>query len=159
MRSRDYEEFVASLNAHGVRYLLIGAHAVAFHARPRATKDLDILVEPSGENAARVLAAVRDFFGGAELAIAVSDLTTSEKVIQLGVWPQRIDLMTSMMSGQSFEELWRNRVHGAFGDEETQYISLADLLAGKERSDRLQDLADAESLRRVGSSGGESEET
>lgn len=159
MRSPDYEEFVASLNAHGVRYLLIGAHAVAFHARPRATKDLDVLVEPTGENAERVLAAIRDFFGGAELAIDVSDLTTSENVIQLGIWPQRIDLMTSMMSGQSFEELWRNRVRGSFGDEETQYISLADLLAGKERSDRLQDQADAESLRRVGSSGGESEES
>jgi hypothetical protein len=138
------------LNAHGVRYLLIGAHAVAFHARPRATKDLDVLVDPSEENAERTLAAVRDFFGGAELAITVADLTTPEKVIQLGVWPQRIDLMTSMMSGQSFEELWRNRVRGEFGDRETQYISLADLLAGKESSDRLQDLADAEILRWAG---------
>jgi len=58
MASRDYEEFIAALNAHGVRYLVAGAHAVAFCARPRATKDLDILIEPTPTNARRVLAAL-----------------------------------------------------------------------------------------------------
>ena len=58
MASRDYEEFIAALNAHGVRYLVAGAHAVAFYARPRATKDLDILIEPTPANARRVLAAL-----------------------------------------------------------------------------------------------------
>jgi hypothetical protein len=67
MAYRDYEEFIAALNAHGVRYLVVGAHAVAFHARPRATKDLDVLVDPTAANARKVLAALRDFFGGAEL--------------------------------------------------------------------------------------------
>ena len=51
MLSQDYEEFIAALNAHGVRYLIVGAYAVAFHARPRATRDLDILMEPRAENA------------------------------------------------------------------------------------------------------------
>lgn len=59
MRSRDYEEFVASLNERGAKYLIVGAHAVAFHARPRATKDLDLFIEPSRDNAGRVLAAIR----------------------------------------------------------------------------------------------------
>jgi len=67
MPSRDYEEFIAALNARGVRYLVVGAHAVAYHARPRATKDLDILLEPTRENALRALTALRDFFGGAGL--------------------------------------------------------------------------------------------
>jgi hypothetical protein len=67
MASRDYEEFIAAFNAHGVQYLLIGAHAVAFHARPRATKDLDILIEPTRANAQKALNALRDFFGGADL--------------------------------------------------------------------------------------------
>lgn len=67
MPSQDYEEFIAVLNAHGVKYLLVGAHAVAFHARPRATKDLDVLIEPTAANARRTLAALRDFFGGADL--------------------------------------------------------------------------------------------
>ena len=64
MPSQDYEEFIAALNDHGVRYLVIGAHAVAFHARPRATKDLDILLDPTPGNAGRALAALRDFLGG-----------------------------------------------------------------------------------------------
>ena len=66
MASHDYEEFIAALNAHGVQYLIVGAHAVAFHARPRATKDLDILIESTAENARKVLAALRVFFGGAD---------------------------------------------------------------------------------------------
>ena len=75
MPSQDYEEFIAPLNAHGVRYLVVGAHAVAFHARPRATKDSDILIEPAAANARRTLAALRDFFGGADLGYTVEDVT------------------------------------------------------------------------------------
>ena len=82
MSSRDYEEFLASLNAHGARYLLVGAHAVAHHARPRATKDLDVYVEPTTENAERVLAAIGDFFGGADLDLEATDLTAPERVGQ-----------------------------------------------------------------------------
>jgi hypothetical protein len=63
MASRNYEEFIAALYAHGVRYLVIGARAVAFHARPRATKDLDILIEPTRAKAQKALDALRDFFG------------------------------------------------------------------------------------------------
>jgi hypothetical protein len=66
MPFHDYEEFIAEFNAHGVRYLVVGAHAVAFHARPRATEDLDLLLQRTPENAERVIAALRDFFGGAE---------------------------------------------------------------------------------------------
>ncbi len=64
MVSRDYEEFIAALESHGVRYMIIGAQAVAYHARPRATKDLDVLLDPTPDNAERVLAALREFFGG-----------------------------------------------------------------------------------------------
>ena len=74
MPSQDYEEFIAALNAHGVRYLVVVAHAVAFHARPRATKDLDILIDSTPANARRTLAAARDFFGGADLGYTLEDL-------------------------------------------------------------------------------------
>jgi hypothetical protein len=60
----DFEEFIAALNARGVRYLVVGAYALAFHAKPRATKDLDVYVEPTPANAKRLRAALRDFFGG-----------------------------------------------------------------------------------------------
>ena len=79
-----------------MRYLIVGAHAVAFHARPRATKDLDILLEPTPENARKTLAALREFFGGTELGYTVEDLTDPRWIIQLGVAPMRIDLLTEL---------------------------------------------------------------
>src|SRR5574341_1146760 len=110
MASRDYEEFIAALNDRGVRYLLIGAHAVAFHARPRATKDLDILLEPTPANARRTLAALRDFFGGADLGYTVADVTDPRWIIQLGVAPVRIDLLSAVPGCPSFRAAWKSRV-------------------------------------------------
>src|SRR6058998_1580149 len=75
MASRDYEEFIAALNAHGVRYLIVGAHAVALHARPRATLDLDILVERTPVNARRWLKALSLFFDGASVGPRSRPLT------------------------------------------------------------------------------------
>ena len=77
---RDYEEFVESLNQSGARYLIVGAHAVAFHARPRATKDLDLLLEPTRENAERVLTAIRGFLG-TDLGLSGEDLSTSGRIV------------------------------------------------------------------------------
>lgn len=147
MSSRDYEEFLASLNAHGVRYLLVGAHAVAHHARPRATKDLDVYVEPTAENAERVIVAVRDFFGGADIGITAADLTAPERVVQLGVAPARIDLLSSLSSIRDFGAAWERRVDARFGSVEAHYIGLDDLIDEKESAGRDQDRADARSLR------------
>ena len=103
MPSQDYEEFIAALNAHGVKYLVVGAHAVAFHARPRATRDLDILIEPTPANARRALTALRDFFAGADLGYTVEDLINPRWIIQLGVAPIRIDLLSEIPGLSSFE--------------------------------------------------------
>lgn len=149
MASHDYEEFIAALNAHGARYLLVGAHAVAFHARPRATKDLDILIESTADNARKVLNALRDFFGGADLGYTVEDLTAPDWIIQLGVAPVRIDLLTDILGFSRFEDAWKNRVEGRFGSVATNYLGLDDLIHAKEASDRLQDRADVRVLRRV----------
>jgi hypothetical protein len=75
VRSRDYEEFIEFLNQLEARYLVVGAHAVAFHARPRATKDLDVFIEPTRENAELVLTAIRQFLG-TDLGIKATDLST-----------------------------------------------------------------------------------
>lgn len=149
MASHDYEEFIAALNAHGVRYLVIGAHAVAFHARPRATKDLDILLEPTPANARKALAALRDFFGGADLGYAVEDLIDPDWIIQLGVAPVRIDLLPEISGFTSFGDAWKNRVDARFGSVPTHYIGLEDLIRAKEAAGRLQDRADARVLRRA----------
>ena len=78
--------------AQRVRYLLIGAHAVALHARPRATKDLDVLLDPAPPNLRRTLVALSAFFGGADLGYSVEDLADPDAIIQLGLAPVRIDL-------------------------------------------------------------------
>ena len=149
MANSDYEEFIAALNAHRVRYLVIGAHAVAFHARPRATKDLDILLEPTPINARKALAALRDFFGGADLGYTVEDLITPDWIIQLGVAPVRIDLQTEISGCNSFKEVWKNRVEARFGSIPTHYLGIDDLIRSKEAAGRLQDRADVRVLVRA----------
>ncbi len=149
MASRDYEEFIGALNAHGVRYLVVGAHAVAFHARPRATKDLDILVDPMPTNARRLLAALRDFFGGAELGYTAEDVTDPRWIIQLGAAPVRIDLLSEIAGFPDFASAWRRRVEARFGAEPAHYLGIEDLISAKEAADRPQDRADLRVLRRA----------
>lgn len=149
MPSQDYEEFIAALNAHGVRYLLVGAHAVAFHARPRATKDLDILIEPTEANARKTLEALSDFFGGADLGYTVEDVIDPRWIIQLGVAPIRLDLISELPGLPSFEAAWKNRVDARFGTVAAHYIGLHDLIRTKEETDRPQDRADVRVLNRA----------
>lgn len=93
--SKDYEELFTCLNAHGVRALIVGAYAVAFHAKPRFTKDIDLLVEPTRENAARLVAALSDF-GFGSLGLSADDFAAPGRVVQLGYAPNRIDLLTAI---------------------------------------------------------------
>jgi predicted nucleotidyltransferase len=148
MKSRDYEEFVESLNENGARYLIIGAHAVAFHARPRATKDLDLFIEPTPDNAERVLAAIRSFLGS-DLGLTTEDLITPGSIVQLGVAPSRIDLLSRLAGHPDFESVWRSRIDARFGDVEAHYLSLDDLIQEKQSAGRDQDRADLRSLHRV----------
>lgn len=149
MPSHDYEEFIAALNAHGVRYLVVGAHAVAFHARPRATKDLDVLLDPTRANARRALEALRDFFGGVDTGYTAEDLADPRWIIQLGVAPIRIDLMSVIQGLSDFKEAWKNRVEARFGSVSAHYIGLDDLIRAKESAHRPQDRADVSVLRRA----------
>lgn len=149
MKYPDFEEFIASLNANGVRYLVVGAHAVAFHARPRATKDLDVHVDPTERNARRVLSAISDFFGGAKLGYTTADVTNPDLVLQMGVPPVRIDIIKSLTGASAFGTLWRRRADAAFGSVPSHYLSLDDLIANKEAAGRPQDLADLVPLKRA----------
>jgi hypothetical protein len=148
MPYRDYEEFIASLNEHGVKYLIVGAHAVAYHARPRATKDLDVLIDASPDNARRVLASLEQFLG-AKTGYAVKDLLDPETIIQLGVAPVRIDLLSSIKGCPDFAAIWKRRVDARFGTVPAYYLGFEDLIAAKEAAGRLQDRVDVRSLRRT----------
>ena len=117
---------------------------MAFHAKPRFTKDIDIFVEPSPENAERLLAALDDFgFGG--LGLTEEDFASPEKIVQLGIAPNRVDLVTAI-DGVSFDEAWAGRVAARFGDQDVFYLGKAELIKNKKASGRPQDLLDLEWL-------------
>jgi hypothetical protein len=143
---KDLREFIGLLSSHAVEYLIVGGHAVAFHGYPRLTVDLDFFVRPSPENAARLLAVLDDFGFGA-LGISAGDLIASNKIIQLGREPNRIDLLTGI-SGVSFEDAWADRVEGALDGLTVPFIGMESLLKNKRASGRPQDLADAQHLER-----------
>lgn len=144
--SKDLREFVALLNANKVEYLVVGAFAVAFHGVPRYTADLDLLVRPTPENADRILRALSQF-GFGNLGLDLPDFQASDKVIQLGVKPNRIDLLTSI-SGVSFDEAWSTRQEADLDGVQVHFIGRAALIRNKEQTGRARDLGDAEELRR-----------
>ena len=142
--TKDFEELFACLRHRNVKALVVGGYAVAFHGQPRFTKDIDVFVEPSPENADRLLAALTDFgFGG--LGLTVEDFATPGKIVQLGVAPNRVDLLTTI-DGVTFDEAWHGRISGHYGNEAVDYIGLAELIRHKRASGRPQDLLDIEGL-------------
>jgi hypothetical protein len=145
----DFEEFVASLNARRVRYLIVGAYAVGFHVRPRATKDIDVLIDPTPTNAERVRAALADFLGSEAHGITVEKLVSPRTLVVLGVAPVRIDILTSIDGVPSFAAAWRRRSEGKFGSAAAHYLSLDDLVRAKEAAGRPQDVADLVGLTRA----------
>jgi hypothetical protein len=145
----DFEEFIACLNAHRVRYLIVGGYAVGFHARPRATKDLDVLVDRSAANARRVQAALFDFLGSKPANITLAKLRNPRTLIVLGTAPVRIDVLTDVDGIRSFAAAWRRRARGVYGETAAEFVALDDLIASKDAAGRPQDLGDLDALRRV----------
>ena len=142
--NQDFRDLFAALNDAGAEYLVVGAHALAAHGHVRATKDLDVWVHSSAENAERVYTALRNF--GAPLdELSVADLAIPDIVFQMGVAPVRIDILTSV-SGITFEDAWPARVSSRYGDQPIQVLSRDYLIKNKLAAGRLQDLADVEQL-------------
>ena len=142
--AKDFEEFFASLNAHKVRYLIVGGYAFAIHARPRFTDDLDVLVDAKKENAQRILEALNDF-GFGSVGLTVDDLTKDDNVIQLGYRPLRIDILTSV-SNVAFDDAWKRKVEGSFGEQKVFFISKQDLILSKTGTGRPRDEQDLKDL-------------
>ena len=141
---KDYEEFLKLLNRHEVKYCIIGAFAMAFHAEPRYTKDIDILVQASTENAEKLLLAL-DEFGFGSLNLNAEDFSTRGNIIQLGYEPVRIDIITSIQD-LDFNEIWQNRVQGSYGRQTVNFINRENLIKSKKISNRPQDKADLAKL-------------
>jgi len=144
--SKDLREFVELLNSNGVEYLVVGGFAVSYHGFARYTGDIDFLVRPTEENSHRVLAALAQF-GFGSLGIQAEDFQLPGKVVQLGVPPNRIDILTSI-SGVSFDDAWDDRTQGMLEDIATQFIGREALIHNKESTGRAKDLGDAVELRK-----------
>ena len=144
MLSRDFKEFIESLNANNVRYLVVDGYAVALHGYPRYTKDLDVWIEPKIQNANNVLNALTAF-GFGSLDITADDFLEEGNIIQLGYPPNRIDLITSL-KGLMFENCYPERVQVEIQGVLIDFIDIENLKTNKKATGRPQDLADLENL-------------
>jgi hypothetical protein len=140
----DFKELLALFNDHRVSYVIVGGYALAFHGAPRFTGDLDILVKADHENAGRIVTAL-GVFGFASLGLTESDFDHPDQIIQLGVAPVRVDLITSI-TGLSWEDVFTSRVPSNYGDVPVNYIGREELILNKRAVGRAKDLADLEAL-------------
>lgn len=146
--SPDFLDLLRALSEAEARFLIVGAYAVGVHGRPRATKDLDVWVEASEENAPRVLRGLVAF-GAPLMGLTEADLHVPGVGLQIGVEPGRIDVLTKI-SGVDFQEAWPGRVQAEFGSSvRCNVIGLGELLKNKRAAARPQDLADVDALVRL----------
>jgi hypothetical protein len=146
----DFKELLSVLNAHNVKYLIVGAHAVSAHAQPRATKDLDIWVKPDTKNAKAVYAALARF--GAPLeGLTVADFAECGPFFHMGREPVAVDILTEL-PGVEFDAAWERRVEGVVdlaSGLKGSLISREDLVTAKLAAGRPQDLADVDAIRKA----------
>jgi hypothetical protein len=141
--NQDFVDLLRAFSAADVRFI-VGAYALAIHGHPRATGDLDVWVDATPQNAARVLRALEQF--GAPLSeVTAADFEVPGTVFQIGLPPRRIDILTEL-TGLTFTEAWVDRIHRPFGDVEVDVIGRTAYLKNKRATGRPQDLADAAAL-------------
>jgi len=140
----DFRELLALFNENEVEYMVIGGYALAFHGAPRFTGDLDVYVKPDLENARRILGALARF-GFKSVDLSLEDFQSPDNVIQLGLPPVRVDILTAI-TGVSWEEAASGRVQGRYGDITVPYIGRDHFIANKRAAGRTRDLADLEAL-------------
>ncbi len=143
---KDFVDFIELLNAHQVEYMVVGAHALAFHGRPRHTGDLDIWIKPSSANADKMVMVLKDF-GFGSLGLTKEDFIKENNVTQLGYPPLRIDILNAI-SGVDFEDAYKGKIDAEVDDLQISYINIKDFIANKQASGRAKDLGDIEALKR-----------
>ena len=140
----DFRDLFAAFNAARVRYLLVGGYALAFHGRPRFTRDLDIWLEPDARNAERAYGAL-GVFGAPLTELEPRDLERPGLVFQIGVAPNRIDVLTAI-DGVTFGDAWSDRQETRYSDQPVPVISRTHLILNKRATGRPQDLLDVAEL-------------
>jgi hypothetical protein len=155
MLNEDYKDMLSALAEEKAKFLLVGAYAMAVHGYPRATVDLDIWVMPSPDNAEAVMRALKRF-GAPVQNLSTSDFEGEDLVLQIGVAPRRIDILTGV-TGLSFEEAMAHSVEVDLEGMRVLVLSIDDLIRNKRATGRTKDLADAEAmeaLRKLGQNDG-----
>ncbi len=145
--NKDFKEFIELLNEHDVRYLVVGGYAVNFHGYPRYTRDIDLWIWMDAENIKKLIGTIKDF-GFGSLELTVSDFSNPENIIQLGYEPNRIDLLVDI-EGVRFNECFKRKEIAELEEVPVNFISMDDLIKAKTEAGRLQDLADAEQLKKI----------
>ncbi len=138
---QDFEDMLFLLNKHGAQYLIVGGLAFIYHAKPRYTKDIEIWVEPSPKNVEKVNKTLVEF-GSPQLLTPNSP----EEILQIGVEPDRIDILQKL-EGVTFSAVWKNRITGKYGDIETHWIDIDNLIRVKQTIDHPRHQEDARVLR------------
>lgn len=145
----DFKELLESLNANGVRYLLVGGYAVGFHGYGRSTNDIDIFVANDQINAERLVNALVEFgFGGNNLSPEL--FTSKDSLVVMGVEPLAVDIL-NYLTGVDFEAAYNNRKLVKCENIEVSLIAFDDLIQNKKKTGRYKDLADVEYLKRINS--------
>lgn len=140
----DFRDLLALFGKHDVECMIVGGYALAFHGAPRFTGDIDIYVRPHPENAKRVLLALAEF-GFGSVGLTAEDFAEPGRVVQLGVPPVRVDLVTSL-TGISWDQANRGRAQGTYGSVPVSYIGREEFVANRKATGRKRDLADLEAL-------------
>jgi hypothetical protein len=146
--TEDWLDFIRELVAAKAQFMICGAHALAIHGVPRATQDIDIWINHAEANARAVAEALTAFGAPLDaLQISIDDLTRENNVIQIGVAPNRIDILTSLSGLPDFNAAWGARVEQTVAGLSIPFLGKAELIATKRASGRTKDLADLERLR------------
>lgn len=145
--NRDFAEFIAALLAADARFLVVGAHALAVHGVVRATGDIDIWIDRTHDNARRVWDALLAFGAPVSaMGVTLTDLSTPEMVVQIGIPPRRIDVLTSLSGLNSFDHAWASRVERETAGLRVPFLGREALIVNKRASGRYKDLGDIEAL-------------
>jgi|SRR5947209_4051884 len=140
MLNLDFKEMLSCLKGEGVDFIIVGAYALAAHGFPRATGDIDIWVRNSSENAQKIMRALSKF-GVPVSHLSEEDFTAPDLIVQLGVEPCRIDLLTGI-DGIEFDEAWQNKIGVTIDELEIDILSKEDLLKNKLATGRDKDKGD-----------------
>ncbi len=140
----DFRDLLALFNKHEVEYILVGGYALAFHGAPRYTGDMDLFVHADSPNASRIMDALTEF-GFGSVGLSATDFERPNMVIQLGVPPVRVDIITSL-TGLTWEDAWTHRATGRYGEIPVFFLGRRQFIANKKAVGRKRDLADLEAL-------------